>query len=117
MLPRLPICCSPEAYRLLQNQLPVINSPDALMQGAVAVAMHQLKSVDPGKVDNSLQNYVDAIRSRVRGSQPQALLAHMHEYLFEELKFSGNTLDYYNTANSYLPAVLETKLGLPITLS
>jgi regulator of sirC expression with transglutaminase-like and TPR domain len=117
MLPRLPICCSPDAYRLLSNQLPVINSPDALLQGSVAVAMHQLKSVDPAAVDATLQTHVDAIRTRVRGSQSQALLAHMHEYLFEDLKFSGNTLDYYNTANSYLPAVLETKLGLPITLS
>jgi regulator of sirC expression with transglutaminase-like and TPR domain len=116
MLPRLPICCSPDAFRLLSNQLPSINSPDALLQGAVAVASHQLKSADPLQVDGTIQGYADAIRARVRGRQPQALMAHMHDYLFEDLKFAGNTLDYYNTANSYLPAVLETKLGLPITL-
>jgi len=116
MLPRLPISCSPDAFRLLSSQLPSINSPDALLHGAVAVASHQLKTADPAKVDSTLQSYADTIRSRVRGRQPQALMAHMHEYLFEDLKFSGNTLDYYNTANSYLPAVLETKLGLPITL-
>jgi len=117
MLPRLPICCSPEAFRLLADQLPSINSPDALLQGSVAVSMHQLKSADTATVDQTIQSYADSIRNRVRGSQAQALLAHMHEYLFEELKFAGNTLDYYNTSNSYLPAVLETKLGLPITLS
>ena len=116
MLPRLPICCSPEAFRLLTSQLPVINSPDALLQGAVAVSMHQLPHHDPSKVDSTIQGYVDAIRSRVRGKQPQALMAHMHDHLFDELKFAGNTLDYYNTSNSYLPAVLETKLGLPISL-
>jgi regulator of sirC expression with transglutaminase-like and TPR domain len=116
MITRLPICCSPDAYRLLADQLPVINSADALVQGASAVAMHQLKSTDPTRVDETLQGYVDTIRARVRGSQPQALLAHMHEYLFEDLGLAGNTLDYYNTSNSYLPAVLETKLGLPITL-
>lgn len=116
MLPKLPICCSPDAYRLLASQLPTINSPDALLQGAVAVACHQLPQADPIKVDSALQHVVDVIRARVRGTQPQALLAHMHDYLFEELKFSGNTLDYYNTSNSYLPAVMETKLGLPITL-
>jgi len=117
MLTHLPICASSDAYRLLQSQLDVINSPDALLQGAIAVAMHQMPSIDPGNVDATIQKYVDVIRARVRGSQPQALWAHMHDYLFEELKFSGNTLDYYNTANSYLPAVLETKMGLPITLS
>ena len=116
MITRLPICCSPDAYRLLADQLPVINSADALIQGASAVALHQLKSADPTRVDDTLQGYVDTIRARVRGSQPQALLAHMHEYLFEDLGFAGNTLDYYNTSNSYLPAVVETKLGLPITL-
>jgi regulator of sirC expression with transglutaminase-like and TPR domain len=73
--------------------------------------------MDPSQADATLQSYADTIRSRVRGSQPQALLAHMHDYLFEELKFTGNTTDYYNPANSYLPSVLETKLGLPITLS
>jgi regulator of sirC expression with transglutaminase-like and TPR domain len=117
MLTRLPICCSPDAYRMLSNQLQSMNSPDGLLHGAVAVSLHQLKSADVTKVDKTIQGYVDSIRTRVRGSQPQALLAHMHEYLFEELSFAGNTLDYYNTANSYLPAVLETKLGLPITLS
>lgn len=117
MLPTLPICCSPEAYRLLSDQLQSINSPDALVQGACAVAMHQIPSINPAQVDATLQGYVDVIRARVRGGQPQALLAHMHDFLFEELKFAGNTLDYYNTANSYLPAVIETKLGLPITLS
>src|SRR4051812_35531116 len=81
MLTQLPICASPDAYRLLASQLPVINSPDALLQGAVAVAMHQIPGANPTKVDTLIQKYVDVIRARVRGSQPQALWAHMHEYL------------------------------------
>jgi regulator of sirC expression with transglutaminase-like and TPR domain len=58
----------------------------------------------------------DTVRSRVRGTQPQALLAHLHQVLFEEEGFIGNNDDYYNPLNSYLPAVLENKRGLPITL-
>lgn len=117
MIPRLPLCCSPEAFQLLASQVPTINSPDALLHCACAVAMHQHPEVDPGAIDAQLQRYADAVRSRVRGSQPQALLAHLHELLFEEEKYVGNTLDYYNPTNSYLPTVLQTKLGLPITLS
>ncbi|WP_428937590.1 SirB1 family protein [Fontivita pretiosa] len=117
MTPALPLCCNPEAFRLLARQVPTIDSPDALLQGAVAIAMHQMPNVDPAKVDATLQGYADAIRRRVRGSQPQALLAHLHAYLFDELGFVGNTENYYNTANSYLPAVLKSKRGLPITLS
>ena len=54
---------------------------------------------------------------RVRGNQQQALLAHLHQFLFEEQGFAGNSNDYYNPFNSYLPALLQTKLGLPISLS
>jgi regulator of sirC expression with transglutaminase-like and TPR domain len=47
----------------------------------------------------------------------QALLAHFHSYLFDELGFIGNTENYYTPQNSYLPAVIKSKMGLPITLS
>src|ERR1700729_2323242 len=75
---RLPQCCTPSAFTLLAKQVPVMNSPDALLQGAVAIAMHQMPDADPAQVDAQLQKYADTIRSRVRGSQPQALLAHLH---------------------------------------
>ncbi len=117
MKPTLPLCCSPQAFDVMARQLVSINSPDALLQGAVAIAMHQMEDVDPAGVDATLQRYADTIRSRVRGSQTQALLAHLHEFLFEEEGFHGDTEDYYNPLNSYLPAVLERKMGLPITLS
>ncbi|HXE52762.1 MAG TPA: transglutaminase-like domain-containing protein [Tepidisphaeraceae bacterium] len=117
MSPTLPLCCSPRSFNLLARQVPSINSPDALLHGAVAIALHQMEDVDAAGVDATLQRYADTIRSRVRGRQPQALLAHMHEFLFDEMDFRGNTDDYYNPANSYLPAVLESKRGLPITLS
>jgi regulator of sirC expression with transglutaminase-like and TPR domain len=112
-----PLCCSPDAFKLLARQLDVINSPDALLNGAIALSMHQMEKVNPNAVDRQLQRYADMVRARVRGSQPQALLAHLHEVLFIEEGFRGNTEDYYNPLNSYLPAVLETKRGLPITLS
>jgi regulator of sirC expression with transglutaminase-like and TPR domain len=113
----LPLCCNPEAYNLLKRQAASIESPDALVQGAIAIAMHQLDNVRPEEIDGTLQRYADTVRSRVRGSQPQAILAHLHEFLFEEERYLGNAEDYYNTANSYLPEVLRTKRGLPITLS
>jgi regulator of sirC expression with transglutaminase-like and TPR domain len=115
--PSLPLCCSSRSFQLLARQLPAINSPDALLNGSVAIAIHQMEDVDPGAVDSAVQQMADTVRSRVRGSQPQALLAHLHEHLFEELGLAGNVDDYYNPANSYLPAVLEMKKGLPITLS
>ena len=113
----LPLCCSPQAFKLLARQAAVIDSPDALLNGAVAIAMHQMPDAEPSKVDATLQHFADTVRERVHGAQPQALLAHLHEFLFEEEGFRGNTDDYYNPANSFVPAVLDTKQGLPITLS
>jgi len=113
----LPICCSSDSFDLLSRQLVTINSPDALLLGAVAIARHQIQDVDAMAVDQTIQDHANKIRSRVKSSQKVALLAHLHEYLFEELGFVGNRDDYYNPINSYLPAVLETKRGLPISLS
>src|SRR5271170_1305784 len=117
MMPTAPLCCAPEAFALLARQLPIIDSSDALLNGAIAIAMHQVDGATVADVDAQLQGYADTVRSRVRGSQPQALLAHLHEVLFDEEGFNGNSADYYNPLNSYLPAVLESKRGLPITLS
>ena len=64
--PRLPQCCSPEAFKLLERQVETIKSSDALLCGAIAIAMHQMPEVNPQKVDRQLQSYVDAVRKRVR---------------------------------------------------
>jgi regulator of sirC expression with transglutaminase-like and TPR domain len=117
MKPPIPLCCNPAAYSLMTRQAASIHSPDALLEGAVAVAMHQMEDIDVRNVDRVLQSHADTVRARVRGSQPQAMLAHLHQFLFEEQGFVGNSDEYYNTVNSYLPAVLKTRTGLPISLS
>ncbi len=47
---------------------------------------------------------------------PQGVMAHLHAMLFDHAGFSGNGGDYYNAGNSFLPKVLETRRGLPISL-
>jgi len=113
----LPVCCAPEAYRSLADHVSEIESPDGLVSGAVAIAVHLLPKTDGRRVDAILQQYADTVRSRVRRRQPQAVVAHLHEVLFEEAGFTGNTRDYYDVSNNLLPAVLESKCGLPVTLS
>jgi regulator of sirC expression with transglutaminase-like and TPR domain len=113
----LPLCCNRQAFALLSRQVPAIDSADALVNGAIAIAMHQVQDVDPAAVDATLQGYADSIRSRVRGPQPQAILAHLHGFLFDEQGFGHHAEDQTGTNSSYLPLVLQTKHGLPITLS
>lgn len=109
-------CCSPAAYKLLARQTQALESPDALLAAAVAIAMHELPQTDLARVDHQIQKMADTVRARVKGRQPQALLAHLHHYLFDELGFAGNNEDYYKAENSYLPTVLAERKGLPISL-
>src|SRR5437867_1471331 len=51
---KLPVCCSPGAFELLSKAAGAIDSPDALLSGAVAIAMHQMDEVDAGAVEAAL---------------------------------------------------------------
>ena len=109
--------CRPEAYELFARQVPVIETSPALLTAAVALSMHDLDDVTPQFVDDVLAKYAGEVRGRVKSSSTAALLAHLHEVLFEEAGFVGNVDDYYNPLNSYVPAVLQSRRGLPITLT
>lgn len=39
------------------------------------------------------------------------------EFLYHEQKLRGNEANYYELSNSLLPSVIQTRLGIPITLS
>ncbi|HEY2881533.1 MAG TPA: transglutaminase-like domain-containing protein [Pirellulales bacterium] len=99
------------------RQLPTIEETASLVRAAVAVSMQELETVDPGAVEKALAEIALEIGSRVASGSQQALVAQLHEVLFEEYGFAGNTLDYYAADNSYLPRVLETRRGIPVTLS
>ena len=41
----------------------------------------------------------------------------LSEFLGEELEFRGNSVQYYCEENSHLPYILESRMGIPITLT
>lgn len=51
------------------------------------------------------------------GIDPLRVLEVINVILFEQEHFRGNLHDYYNPANSFLNRVLESRTGIPITLS
>lgn len=113
----IPFSCRTEAYDLFAAQIPDLETTDSLLRAAIAVSMHAFEDVDPTEIDCRLSALAGRIRSRVRGKNVQALLAHLHCVLFEEEGFAGNLRNYYHPLNSFLPAVLESRRGIPITLS
>ncbi|WOD41974.1 SirB1 family protein [Nodosilinea sp. E11] len=48
---------------------------------------------------------------------PLRMIHAINGYLFTELNFRGNSIDYYDPRNSFLNEVLERRVGIPITLS
>ena len=69
-----------------------------------------------GQTDGADQ-LANQVLTRVSSDDPHALISHTHQVLFEEEGFQGNQENYFDPANSYIPRVLETKLGIPITLT
>jgi regulator of sirC expression with transglutaminase-like and TPR domain len=109
--------CRPHAYQLFRAQMPRIETMDGLLAAAIAVAMHGMPDTDPNRSLREIEHYGELVRRRVRSESIDARLAHLHEVLFDEAGFVGNSDDYYNPRNSYIPAVLDSRRGLPITLS
>ncbi len=67
-------------------------------------------------------NILDTIAGKIQNSLPDNLyplnvIKAINSYLFKDLKFIGNTNNYYDPRNSYFNEVIDRKTGIPITLS
>jgi regulator of sirC expression with transglutaminase-like and TPR domain len=65
-----------------------------------------------------LDRMAEALSQRLpQDPYPLKIIRAINEYLFTELNFRGNSIDYYDPRNSFLNVVLERRVGIPITLS
>jgi regulator of sirC expression with transglutaminase-like and TPR domain len=81
----------------------------ALDEGALLIAAHAHDGLDiPAR-----RAQLDALAETVREQSADGVA----DVLFSSGAFAGNTVDYYDPANSYLDDVLDRRLGIPITLS
>ncbi|MDE2145859.1 MAG: tetratricopeptide repeat protein [Burkholderiales bacterium] len=90
----------------------------ALLEAAVAVAQDDDAALD---VQGVLAQ-IDALALRLKrrlpaDAAPLQRLRLLNTYFFHELGFSGNVNNYYDRANSALPAVLRSRRGIPLTLA
>lgn len=92
--------------------------PCPLEEGVFLLARFAYPEVNPELYRAQLDHMADALRARIRpASSPAEVIRTIHDYLFNELRFSGNRENYYAPENSYLNAVLETRQGIPISLA
>jgi len=74
--------------------------------------------IDIPVIVRQLDSMAEEIGSQLPISgHPLAFIDHINLFIFEKYGFRANTTDYYNPDNSFLDRVLETKKGIPITLS
>lgn len=89
-----------------------------LERGALGLATWRYPELDPRAVTDELDRIAAlAAPSLPSDRAPRATWSALREVLFGELGFAGNVHDYYAPDNSYLNRVLETRRGIPISLS
>jgi regulator of sirC expression with transglutaminase-like and TPR domain len=112
-----PHFCRLEAWEYFVEQLPELDKTEGLLRASIAVAMHALDDIDPEAVERRLRRMSETVRERSPSESITALQANLHAVLFDEEGFIGNLQNYYNALNSYVPAVLNTRQGLPVSLA
>src|SRR2546421_4825235 len=112
----MPAYCRQTAFDAFALEIPRVESTAGLFRAAFAISRHELPNANVGQAEATLAELGETIAKRVKSPNVEARLAHLHDVMFDVVGFVGNVEDYYNPTNSYLPEVLRTRRGLPITL-
>ncbi len=100
--------------KLIETNLEDIDLEKAVM----LLAYWNDPDVDVPSFVNRLDLYAGEIGNHMPVTgHPLAFIDHLNYYIFKKFGFKGNTSDYYNPDNSFINRVMETKKGIPITLS
>ena len=103
----------------LRDFVELIQMPEAGIDLGLA-ALHVAQIERPDLIAAPHLGRLDdlAARSGAAGlADPLKALHRLREFLFHEEGFRGNAAEYYDPLNSCLDAVLDRRLGIPITLS
>lgn len=85
---------------------------------ALELAGIEYPDLNPGASIAELDRIAFTIAEKATDlSDGECFVETANRYLFQEMGFHGNTADYYRADNSCLNRVLETRTGIPLTLS
>jgi regulator of sirC expression with transglutaminase-like and TPR domain len=89
-----------------------------LLEAAAAIAQDDDPGLDVQAVLARVDELAQRLKTRLAGDAPALQrLRLLNRFFFQELGFAGNVNNYYDRRNSLLPAVLESRRGIPITLA
>jgi regulator of sirC expression with transglutaminase-like and TPR domain len=89
-----------------------------LAKAALYIAQEEYANLDIEEYLNALDTMASEIQERLPESRyPLRMIQTINQYLYDDLGFSGNKIDYYDPRNSFLNDVIDRRLGIPITLA
>ncbi|OGR82663.1 MAG: hypothetical protein A3J74_00230 [Elusimicrobia bacterium RIFCSPHIGHO2_02_FULL_57_9] len=76
----------------------------------------------PGIDTRIYSNWLDQVAAKIESDLPQkstetVVFQRLNSYLFQALGFVGNEARYYDPDNSYLNRVIDSRRGIPVSLS
>ena len=90
----------------------------SLTEAAVAIAQDEFPHLDTQAVLAEIDTLAHKLKKRIPpDAVPVQRLRWLNRFFFQEMGFGGNVNNYYDPRNSYLHSVLDTRRGIPITLS
>jgi regulator of sirC expression with transglutaminase-like and TPR domain len=105
------------AVETFRGAVPDPADPD-LWAGAVAIAAEGHPGLDRAAVDRRLDGLVSGARRVVPDDAPVPdRVQRLTAYLSRDEGFRGDEGSYHDLKNSYLPDVLDRRMGIPVTLS
>jgi regulator of sirC expression with transglutaminase-like and TPR domain len=88
-----------------------------LERGMFIIARYQYPSLDVQFYTETLNSYAVELDAKLTGhDDPGEILYLVNDFFIKEKKFQGNKIDYYNPDNSYINRVLDSRMGIPISL-
>ncbi|MFE4106106.1 SirB1 family protein [Almyronema epifaneia] len=98
-----------------------IQQPEAdinLAAAALYIAQEAYPMLEAEAYLNALEVMAAEARDRLPPEPyPLKIIRAINQYLFEDLRFRGNSQDYYDPQNSFLNDVIDRRTGIPITLA
>jgi regulator of sirC expression with transglutaminase-like and TPR domain len=90
----------------------------ALFEAAVSLAQDEYPELDVQSVLAEVDALLERIRRRLPADAGQLQkLRGLNQFFFRDLNFGGNHNNFYDPENSFIPVLLRTRRGIPISLA
>jgi len=88
-----------------------------LAEAALYIASDEYPKIDIHAYLTQLDKWSSTLKKEVLRKPGRSRLDVLNDLLFDKMQFSGNIDNYYDPKNSYLNNVIDSRKGIPISLS